>query len=68
MIQYCRYCAYMICGDANYCEKHNKCLSDNTIKSVNKCKSFTFNELDATNINHVYKPKKKNKSKQEKLF
>lgn len=69
MIQYCRYCAYMVVGDANYCEKHNKCLADNTIKSINHCKDFVFNELDATNLTQKYKCKQlKTASEQMALF
>lgn len=66
MKQYCIYCAYMICGDANYCEKHKKCLSDNTIKALNKCKDFAFTELNALTF-EKYKPKKEKKKSFEQL-
>ena len=60
MKQYCRYCSNMVCGDVNYCEKNRKCLSDEAIKRVNKCKDFVFNEIDAITFNK-YKPRVNNK-------
>ena len=67
--QYCVYCSYMICGDANYCEKHKKCLSDNAIKSVNKCKDFAFVELNALTMKTYKSREKKAKTfEQLKLF
>lgn len=60
MKQYCVYCSRLVCGEANHCEKKNKLLSDTTIKSVNKCKYFDFNELNAKN-GTIYKPREKNK-------
>lgn len=67
MKQYCRYCAYMCCGDANYCEKNKKCYSEEKIKQVNKCKDFIFNESDALGTGNTYKPRKK-KRKKPNLF
>lgn len=60
MKQYCRYCSNMVCGDVNYCEKYQKCLSNENIKRVNKCKDFVFNEIDAITFNK-YKPRVNNK-------
>lgn len=72
MKQYCRYCAYMISGDFNYCEVKKKCFSENTIKSVNHCKDFMFNPIDALFENkNEYKPKKtveKTKGEQLSIF
>ena len=58
MNKYCRYCAYMCCGDANYCSKHNECYSDEKIKRVNRCKDFEFNPIDAINPGQKYTPRK----------
>ena len=60
MKQYCRYCYNMVVGDVNYCEAHSKCLSNETIKRINKCKDFIFNKIDAITFNK-YKPKENNK-------
>lgn len=62
MKQYCEYCIHMCCGDVNYCEVKNKCFKDNTIKTLNKCKDFEFNEISACNFKKIYKPR------QTKLF
>ena len=47
MKQYCRYCANMVCGDANYCTEKQQTYSDKQIKQLNKCKYFNFNPIDA---------------------
>jgi len=65
MKQYCRYCSYMCCGDANWCEKLKICRSDSYIKRSNNCKSFEFNEIDAIN-GGIYKPKKEEKKESDK--
>lgn len=57
MTQYCRYCTYMICGDANYCTVKWTTFSDAYICHTNKCKDFEFNEIDALDINHTYTPR-----------
>lgn len=67
MKQYCRYCAYCIYGDAVYCEVHNSTMSEQTAKRVNKCKNFTFNELDVFTMNK-YKPRTIKKDDKIKLF
>lgn len=60
MKQYCRYCTYMVCGDFNYCEIKKKFFLKSTIKSINHCKYFKFNPMDALQENkNEYKPKKK---------
>ena len=56
MKQYCRYCSWMIIGDVNWCDKHDKSLSDSTIKTINHCKDFLFTEIDAIDMNKKYKP------------
>lgn len=58
MTQYCRYCNNMVCGDANYCTKHNECYTDKQICRPNKCKDFDLNSIDALGINpKEYKPR-----------
>lgn len=58
MIQYCRYCAYMICGDANWCGIKKRTFSDASIKSTNGCKDFKLNPIDASGENpNEYKPR-----------
>lgn len=60
MKQYCRYCSYMVCGDANYCSNFKRTFSTEYIKKPNKCKRFDFNEIDALGENpNPYKPREK---------
>lgn len=59
MNQYCRYCSYCIYGDAVWCEKKMKVISENTAKRVNHCKDFEFNESDCFDLTKTYKPKEK---------
>lgn len=69
MKQYCRYCVNMCCADANYCDVKNRTYSDSYIKSVNKCKSFEFNPIDALAENESgYKPRKNKNIGQMSLF
>lgn len=59
MKQYCRYCAYMCCGDANWCSVRHRTYTDGYIKKPNKCKDFELNPIDALGENpKVYKPRK----------
>lgn len=59
MTQYCRYCTYMCCGDANYCSVRQKTYSDAHIKRPNKCRDFEFNPIDAIRMNRYgYRPRK----------
>lgn len=58
MIQYCRYCIHMICGDANYCEEYQTCKTEAQIKAVNRCGRFEFCEIDALGENpEPYRPR-----------
>ena len=60
MAQYCRYCSYMVCGDANYCEIKDRCYSDEHIKHTNQCKDFELNPIDALRLNDkCYRPREK---------
>ena len=47
MTQYCRYCAYMVCGDANYRTEKQHTKTDKQIKQSNNCKEFLLNPIDA---------------------
>lgn len=62
MKQYCRYCCYFVTGNGNWCEAKMKTVTDSTAKSVNHCKDFEFNPMDAfwENLSgyHPRKPKK----------
>lgn len=60
MKQYCRYCTYCI-GETDYvnvsyCSAKEKEMSSNSCKTENHCKEFVFNEIDAFNFEHKYKP------------
>ncbi len=68
MKQYCRYCIWCIDGDAIWCEKLIKIMSEAAAKRVNKCKDFEFNETDAFNPDHTYKERKEKEYKQLTLF
>ena len=72
MTQYCRYCGYMVVGDANYCSKQERCISDAAAKSPNRCHDFAFNPVDAFGENEKgyqpRKPKKKQCDGQVNLF
>lgn len=60
MAQYCRYCSYMVCGDANYCSIRERCYSDDHIRHTNTCKDFELNPIDAIRINEQgYRPRRK---------
>lgn len=60
MAQYCRYCSYMVCGDANYCSVYDRCYSDEHIKHTNHCKEFDLNPIDALRLNDkCYRPREK---------
>ena len=63
MKQYCRYCTYLIYGDVAYCRKFEKTMRDSTAKSINNCKDFDFNEIDAFGGDKPYTPRKKALSK-----
>ena len=69
MAQYCRYCTYMCCGDANFCSIRQKTYSDAYIKRPNKCRDFDFNPIDALGENpNEYKPKKPKADDGEQTF
>ena len=58
MKQYCRYCTYMVCGDANYCSVRETTYSDSYIKKQNRCRDFELNPVDALGENsRGYRPR-----------
>lgn len=57
MKQYCRYCIHLATGNGTWCGEQKKTMSDSTAKSVNKCKSFEFCEIDAFGETDGYKPR-----------
>ena len=64
MKQYCRYCANCIYGDVVWCDELEKVMSEASAKTVNHCKKFVFNPIDAFNVeNGRYKPREKKEKK-----
>lgn len=57
MKQYCRYCSFLVDGNGTYCTELNKEMSEASAKSVNHCKSFAFNPIDAFDLDKTYKPR-----------
>jgi hypothetical protein len=58
MKQYCRYCANCHYGDVVWCDAKEKTMSENTAKTVNRCKDFIFNEIDVFgDLDKRYKPR-----------
>lgn len=56
--QYCRYCSHLCTGNGIWCGAKEKILSESTAKTVNHCKLFDFNEIDAFAENDKgYKPR-----------
>ena len=59
MKQYCRYCAFLVCGDWPYCEVKRKTMSESAAKRVNTCKDFALNPIDAFGENEKgYQPRR----------
>lgn len=58
MKQYCRYCNNLVTGNGIYCTALNKERSEASTKVVNYCKHFEYNEIDAYDLDHKYKPKR----------
>ena len=52
----CVYCTHMTCGDVNYCDVHKHTYADSTIRGGNRCKDYEFNEINAENPDHIYRP------------
>ena len=43
----CRHCAFMCCGDANWCSEHEEVMSDMQILVARKCPDWHWCEMDA---------------------
>lgn len=56
MAKYCRYCANMVSGDANYCEVKQRTFTDEQICCTNRCKDFELNPTDSL-TGRAYKPR-----------
>lgn len=56
MAKYCRYCAHMVSGDANYCEVKQRTFTDAQICRTNRCKDFELNPTDSL-TGKTYKPR-----------
>lgn len=54
----CRYCAYMVCGDINYCEAKDISISDNALPKVRNCDNWIGNPMAADSFD-VWAPKPK---------
>lgn len=66
--KYCRYCAWMCCGDANYCEVKKKTFSTEYIKRQNNCRYFELNPMDALFENkRGYRPREQKKDDGEQM-
>lgn len=59
MRQYCRYCSNLVTGNGIYCTEKKIEMRESTAKSVNHCKDFDFNEIDAFGETKGYKPRAK---------
>lgn len=59
MNQYCRYCTDLVVADINYCAIKKKRVSDAAAKTVNHCKDFVFNPIDAFDLEKRYRPRQK---------
>lgn len=68
MKQYCRYCNNLVTGNGTYCTAKNKEIRDSTAKSVNHCKQFEFNEMDAFFETDGYKPRSPKRSKSKEMI
>lgn len=56
MAKYCRYCAHMVSGDANYCEIKKQTFTDEQISRTNRCRDFELNPTDSL-TGRAYKPR-----------
>lgn len=77
MTQYCRYCAWFVAGNGEYCEAKGWEPTERYAKSPNRCKEFELNPVDAYGENlKGYQPRgkrpeneaKKNQIRMEGIF
>lgn len=68
MTQYCRYCSECIAQDDDWgvCQAKNFQTVKKTSRRKN-CVGYSFNEIDAFDLNRKYKPKEKKESKSQQL-
>lgn len=59
----CRYCAEMVCGDVNYCERKGITVSDEALPKVRKCLQWRGNDMAADSF-EVWKPKERSRPKE----
>ena len=59
MNQYCHYCAFAIEGDCYYCTAHDRVLSENALKRVNKCADYAESELGSIITGKRYTPRER---------
>lgn len=52
----CRHCTFMVCGDANWCSKHEECMSDAQIAVGRSCPEWEWNPIDALTFEEYEKP------------
>ena len=57
----CRHCTFMVCGDANWCSKHEEVMSDMQIRVARKCPEWEWNLIDALTFDEwtVKQPRKR---------
>ena len=58
MTQYCRYCAFCICGDVLYCTSKEMILDEKQIRRVNHCKDFALSPAGDVLTGRTYTPRK----------
>ena len=58
MTQYCRYCAFCICGDVLYCTSKEMILDEKQIRRVNHCKDFALTSVGDVLTGRPYTPRK----------
>ena len=61
MLQYCRYCASLVNGDALYCDKKDRVMTDKQIKRVNTCKDYRYCGFNEDGFEHKMKEYKRKK-------
>lgn len=57
----CRHCSQMVCGDANWCSKHEEVMSDAQITVARKCPNWEWCEWDSLTLTEWKEPPPKKK-------
>lgn len=68
MNQYCRYCNNLYTGNGIYCAVKDKTMSEASTKRLNKCASFEFNPIDAYDLEHIYKPQNRRRTRLQNMM